>query len=482
MLEERYLSHCVVCAPSEQLYVSYPRVLLGEETSQSEIVSSIHHLFPDLLEDRGLPMRYFANTKESAFRALSAAFTQNSGEAAALRKLFSELPEFAGRTEALRRAADLSDEQIRDRSLLERYRGKELYLSPTKIETFYSCHFRYFCQYMLGARERRAAEVDAMQYGSMMHRLFERMFAPLSPPVETLTDEALSGILEREIGDYISQNMGGMEALSGRDRYRMQRMTTSATLLVRHVSEELSQSRFQPEQLEMRLGYGGDFPPLRIRSPQGNIVTVGGTVDRVDIYENERGTFVRVVDYKTGSKSFQLADVLYGLNLQMLIYLAALVESGEVLPAGVLYTPIASPTATVDGSMSEAEVAKAAEKSLRMNGLILSEAEIVTAMEDAAEGRFIPVKLKKDGSVAASTSAVQAEQLQAVLQHSKRLIATMADALMQGHVEAKPMMKNINSCGLCPYGSVCGREYSEKDVEKVKIDREELLSLMGRSD
>ena len=73
-------------------------------------------------------------------------------------------------------------------------------------------------------------------------------------------------------------------------------------------------------------------------------MTVGGTIDRVDAYHRSEGTYVRVVDYKTGKKEFRLSDVLHGLNMQMLVYLAALVENGQVLPAGILYMPAAEPS------------------------------------------------------------------------------------------------------------------------------------------
>lgn len=269
----------------------------------------------------------------------------------------------------------------------------------------------------------------------------------------------------------------------------MERMARSGTILVRHVSEELRQSKFKPEHMELRLGYGGsaeedhsevDFSPLRIYTPKGNLVTVGGTIDRVDVYKNEQGSFVRVVDYKTGKKKFRIQDVLYGLNMQMLIYLAALVENGEVLPAGVLYTPLAGPSITADYGTERQVIAAEADKSLKMNGLILSDADIVTAMEEAAQGRFIPVKLKKDGTVGSTASSLKAEELLEVLHYAKQLVGTMADELIEGHVEAKPMMKDVNSCAFCPYPSVCGREYGDEDVEAEKADKDEILEKMRK--
>ena len=68
-------------------------------------------------------------------------------------------------------------------------------------------------------------------------------------------------------------------------------------------------------------------------------------VDRVDLCTVNGKTYFRVVDYKTGRKDFDYADILNGEGLQMLIYLFALQKYGkerygrELLPAGVLYVP-----------------------------------------------------------------------------------------------------------------------------------------------
>lgn len=99
-------------------------------------------------------------------------------------------------------------------------------------------------------------------------------------------------------------------------------MEQTAVKLIAHMSEEMMHSLFRPEHFELELKNGTPYPPLRIPTKNG-LVTVGGIIDRVDLYKDENGTtYVRVVDYKTGRKEFKLADVLYGMSLQMLIYLA----------------------------------------------------------------------------------------------------------------------------------------------------------------
>ena len=477
-IEERYLSYSVVCRASEKLYVTYPLVQEGEDTLPSEIVDDIQKIFPGLEEIKNLPVDYFANSLESAFTAMSARFKENSSEAAALRICFADREEYSGRIEALKRASDMAVERITDGALLKNYFGRGMYISPSQAEAYYSCPFHYYCKYMLKAKENKTAQMDALQYGTLMHHLFERTFTAGKNEVLKLSDDDLRCRLDEEVKAYADLNMGGYEKLGSREQYRIKRMVKSGTLLVRHVSEELSQSKFEPRQVEMQLGYGEDFAPLRITTPQGNTVTVGGTIDRVDVYVNDNGVFVRVVDYKTGNKKFRLQEVLYGLNMQMIIYLAALVENKEFLPAGVLYTPLVSPAVTADYGTDKDILKKEAEKDLKMNGIVVSDTEIITAMEEAAQGRFIPVNLKKDGSVKKSESALSADELSDIIDYTKWLVGSMADSLAKGNIEASPMMKNKNSCAYCPYSSVCGREYGEADIEKSKMEKREVFEKM----
>ena len=55
------------------------------------------------------------------------------------------------------------------------YFGGGHYFSASQIEVYHQCRFKYFCRYGLGAKERRPAEIDALEYGSLMHYLFEQI-------------------------------------------------------------------------------------------------------------------------------------------------------------------------------------------------------------------------------------------------------------------------------------------------------------------
>lgn len=477
-IEERYLAYSVACAPSQRLYVSWPRTADGEDKEPSELVTALLGIFPDLRPLRDLPDVYFANSKEAAFSRMAARFNQTDSASGALRQLFEGDPAYRGRVEALERAAGRGEEQLEDSALAQELFGKRPFLSPTQVEVYHQCPFQYFCRYGLNARERRPAEVDVLQYGTLMHFLFERIFREPAQVRAGWTEEELEERVSGLIQEYAQENMGGLGLLSGREKYRLSRLCQSACKLIRHVEEELAQSQFVPQHLEWGLGYGKDALPLEIPTAKGK-VTVGGTIDRVDLYVDPQGKrFVRIIDYKTGRKTFRLADALYGLNMQMLVYLAALVENGQEFPAGILYMPAAEPSVSVDRGTGEDKIKAEADKQLKMSGLVLSDQEIIQAMEAGAKGRFIPASLNKDGSLGRFSSALDGEQLKTVLAYSKRLIATMGEELLSGRVEAAPNRKNKIPCRYCAYSPVCGKEFDEKDVEQDKTTSQEALLQM----
>ncbi len=149
-----------------------------------------------------------------------------------------------------------------------------------------------------------------------------------------------------------------------------------------------------------------------------------------------------------------------------------------MLPAGILYMPAAEPSVTVERGADGEKIKKEADKQLRMSGLVLSDQEILRAMEAGAKGKFIPASLNQDGSLGRFSSALDADSLRLVMDYAKRLIATMGRELKRGCVEARPAMVNQNSCKFCPYGTVCGKEYDDKDVTRDKSSADQALERM----
>ena len=62
----------------------------------------------------------------------------------------------------------------------------------------------------------------------------------------------------------------------------------------------------------------------------GRLLNLRGRIDRMDVFEDEDKVYVKIMDYKSGSTSFDLALLYHGLQLQLVVYMdAALKASGE---------------------------------------------------------------------------------------------------------------------------------------------------------
>lgn len=474
VVEERFAAYGAACCASERLYITWAPGREGV-CYPSELVTGIKGAFTTVPEqDRyHLPKDFFANAEEPAFALAAQLWEDPSAMGTSLHAFFENRKGYAGRVAALSRAASRGAVRLDDGKNALSLFGNGRGLSATQIETYHLCRFRYFCRFGMGIKERRQAQIGALEYGSLMHFLLERLFAENgSRAVLKMTEEALLNTVTDLIREYTRLNFGGDADKTPRFLAQLRRLAASACVLLRHVAEELSQSDFVPARFELDIGK--EAAPFRIPLPDGSAVTVIGKIDRVDVMEREGMRYVRVVDYKTGKKEFRLSDVLYGLNLQMLIYLAALIESGGVQPAGVLYMPSVRPRVSAARGADPETVQGAVDKELRMNGVVLGEEAVIRGMERDAAGKYIPVSLK-NGKLSGAESVLSREEFDCVIGAIREKIADMAETLLQGEISPEPLLQDHRGCDYCPYFAVCGREYGEEDVVKAKWKRTEVM-------
>lgn len=480
-VQERFLAYAAMSAASERLYITYPLTgPAGEANTPSSIPGEVCAILKNtaVINELLLPQTYFANAKEPAFELMAQQWNHNTVLSATLKDLFGKRG-CEHRLSAIDRAAQNRPAVFASPEKAKALFGENLHVSATQIEKFYLCRFQYFCRFGLNAKERRAAELDALEYGSLMHFLLEKLFRDTgSEAILRMSPEELKREILRLLNVYVDTKMSGVQNKSPRFVYLFLRLADSAQVIASHIAQELAQSEFKPVDFELSIGKDG-IPPLRIPLPDGGQVEIDGKIDRVDLFDREGVGYVRVIDYKTGHKEFKLSDILYGVNMQMLIYLAALMENGgdrygEVRPAGVLYMPANRPAVSASRNMEAEKIGQEAAKKLRMDGLVLDDAEIVAAMEHGGQGNYIPVALK-DGVPGKRDHVVSPGELTDVMKHIKELVGTMARELHGGDVSAVPLSGTYDACAWCPYSSVCGHERDDPTREMQNWDRDEVI-------
>ena len=462
-VEERLVAYLALAAPSERLIVSY-LTGAGEDgtLTPSTLVESIHTLIPGAATVTAAAPEYASE----AFDRLSVRWEASDGETAALRRYFAELPEYAAQLHAMARAAAGEAAAFANPAAARAFFGDRLTLSPSQVDKFFQCPFAYFCRYGLRVESRRPAELGGLESGDLAHYVMQTVLPGYTKRgFDTITRESVETDVAAAVEQYLAEYMGGVTDKSARFLAQAARLRRTVTELMWQVVQEMRQSRFVPVDYELPVGGEGGVPATVLTLPDGTSVRVIGRVDRVDVYRDGDVAYVRVVDYKTGPKEFRLSEVAAGLNLQMLLYIFSLWDNGaaryggKVVPAGVLYLPARMPIIKAAPEKSDVEQKREHIRAMRMNGLLLDDPAVLTAMESDGAGLFIPAKLTQSGAPDAYSSVASLAQLGRLRRRAERLLGEMVESLRAGRVAATPARSSqMDACAYCDYRAVCGHE------------------------
>lgn len=484
---ELYLSYYALTSASHKLFVSFPMAeLSGEVNSPSVILNELNLIFPQL-NHRTRVMENTADllwAEKPSYDFYAERAKSTDAVTLALRDYYVANESYKYKLLSLENVMNSKTKfNIKDSKIAEKLFGKDLHLSASKIERFHLCRFSYFCQYGLKANERRKASIDALEYGSFVHYILEKFFSSFEKTeLINLNKSKIKSVISDVSDEYANLHFGGLDSKSARFNYLFDGVKEASVTLVEHLISELSQSEFTPVDFELDIG--NDISAYRLELSDGLSITVTGKVDRADILRKDDKAYIRIVDYKTGTKVFSLSDVIYGLNLQMLLYLSVINNKGqsrygaEVVPAGVLYMPAFVPTLEMAADASGEEILAERNKKLRMNGILLNDQSVLSSMDKDLKGMYIPVSMGAKG-LKGTDNLATLEEFGAVFAHIDKLIAKMATELLSGDVDATPAMYSYDACQYCPYSAVCIGRDNEKAQAVFKLDREEILKELG---
>lgn len=335
--------------------------------------------------------------------------------------------------------------------------GSAVPMSATRLDLYNSCHFSHFLRFGLDAKPRQKAKFRPSDYGTFIHAVLEEVlgWARDNGSIDRLArSEELRHSLTRAAADrYEAEELAGLEGETARFRRVFQRMKQSALAVTDSVVAELAASEFAPVRFELGFGRGKELPPVEVRN--GITLRLSGFVDRVDQWLHEGKRYLRVVDYKTGKKSFDFSDVEDGRGLQMLLYLFALTRHGElfgpeeVVPAGVLYVPARNPIIRGDRAMTDEDIRAAQDRELRRQGLVLDDPAVMAAMEQGdGKFRFLPDR---------ADYHVSEGQMAALDEYVTDALKKAAGQMAAGNIDADPYWHDgqHNACRWCDYRAAC---------------------------
>lgn len=452
--------YAALAQPTAGLTVSYPVTdVSGSELRPAFVVERLRKLFPELrVEHERADKAYRLSAVEPA---LEMAGQDPNGP---LWRYFQQEPDCARHLSAMERAAAARRGSLSPAAVRAIY-GERVSMTASRLERMRSCHFAYFMEYGLRAKPREPASFDAPQIGTFLHYLLENVTRDVlgQGGFAAVDNKELHRLTRQYIDQYAEQELHNFQNRTPRFRYLFNRLQTNAYAIIDQVAEELRHSDFVPMAFE--LGFGGKdgtLPAVTISRPDGEL-RVGGKVDRVDGWIKDDKLYLRVVDYKSGKKKFDLANVRMGLDIQMLLYLFALQKEGaeffgkEIEPAGVLYLPARDEILPAERGISPEALQKEREKTLKRSGLLLEDPAVLQAMEHEAltEPHYLPLRVGKDGNL--SGSLASAARLGKLGTYVDKLLCQISDELRSGNIDADPCChsEEDSQCHFCDWVSAC---------------------------
>lgn len=485
LFDEQYLIYSALTRPSQHLWLSYP--LADEEGATllpSSVIKRVRELFPQLpvqlhpLTPEGLAdqavLPYLAHPLP-ALRLLAAELreaTLGRPVAPVWWDVYSHLLLSAGQRPRLLRLLGhrehRNSESNLSRSLVRRLYGHTLRASVSRIERYNACPFAFFATYGLRLAERAVYRLAAPDLGSFFHAAMDRFVGELRQ--RNLNWSELSDQQYRELSQSIVDQLSPelqnhILDSSSRLRHIARKLQRTVERSARVLGRHASRGKFQPVAVELAFGQGGQIPGLSFTLADGTHIELAGRIDRLDLATATDGqTYLRVIDYKSGSSRLTPLEVYYGLKLQLLTYLhVAETCAAELLPAGTaaagaLYFRIHDPLQTSDLPPDAATAEQLGLDAYRMQGLLLNDPSAVALMDDTPQGRssLVPVTINNDGSLRQSDQIWNREELERMRQHLESHFIAAGAGISSGDIAIAPYrLDKETACRFCAYAAVC---------------------------
>ena len=503
MYIQRLYLYLNMTKPSQRLYLSYAKVNSdGKGIRPSYLIDTVRKLFPQLA------VEYPQNRSR---------LEQIEGRQEGARYLAEELREYADGTLREEERQDFylmyrayeADPEGRDRltaAAFRRYKesglsrivaralyGRQLENSVSRLETYAACACRHFLQYGLSLQEREEFGFEVSDMGNVYHAVLENFAGKLAESGRTWWDfdeNFATQAIKEAVEGYAATYGETVLYSSARNEYAISRMSRILTRTVLTLQQHLKQGSFQPDDYELSFRFAEDLDSIHVDLSEEEKMHLQGRIDRIDVSEDAEHVYVKVIDYKSGNKKFDLAALYYGLQLQLVVYMNAAMElesrkhpDKEIVPAALLYYHIDDPTIETPVELTQEQINEEILTKLRMNGVVNSDPAVVERLDRFLQdkSKVIPVEKKKDGSFSARSGILSREELHVVSAYVDTKIRQIGREILDGKIAANPYEKgNEEACTYCAYKKVCGFDGSIPGYEKRQLEDLDKQTLMQR--
>ena len=477
---EQFYLYLTVSKPTDRLYLSYRMMdAAGNNNRPSYFIERIQRIFPKLkvtMQEEEVQTGY---TREEALDQMilclqEMEFDERDDDPEKMKWMqtlyhaLKELEPVGDYVDArfyTNQALPLSKELIHD------LYGDTISGSVTRMEKFAGCAFSHFMQYGLRLRKRLVHEILPTDMGKVFHKTMELVgkrsdwkFAD-----DTSRDEFVELMVEQAVTDIQKE----LFESSHRNEYVLERMKRISKRAVWAMEQHIKRGDFTPEEYEIAFGEENHLDSMTFALEDGEKMFFSGVVDRMDSIEDDENKYLKIIDYKSGKQKFDFAKIFHGLQMQLIIYMNAMMELYEkktgkrVYPAGMFYFHMDDPIVNVE---YENEAEHKILKDLKMSGVVNEDFQLIDHMEHTGSEGYLtlPVRATKNGYDKRS-SVLNTTQLFNLGRIVEKKMTELGNSLMHGDISIKPYeYEGRKPCEYCEFKNICAYEDGVDQVEKIK--------------
>ncbi|WP_283695851.1 helicase-exonuclease AddAB subunit AddB [Clostridium perfringens] len=493
IFEEQFLVYTAFTIAEEYLVVTYPLAdFEGKSQRPSIIVHRLKKILPNVKEEsEGFKLVNDKYDKISAkiptLNELMIAIRKNYDGAEIedywkyVYDWYLREPKWKERIEYVRKGLEYTNLE----NNISKEKAKKLYednknkisLSVSRLERYAQCPFAYYIQYGLKAKDRKIYEFTAPDLGSFMHEILDEFTNEIKEKDlkwSDLSKENCRNIINSLVDNQVKNNKSSILNSSKRYSYFTDRFKRILTKSVMVISEQMKRSDFEIYKNELAFGFSKDVNSIKLDLPSGESFYLNGRIDRVDKLNLDGETYLRIIDYKTGCKKFDLNKFYNGLQMQLLVYLDALINNSEnivenqAMPGAILYFRIDDPILKSKGDLTEEEIKSEVLKELKLEGLLLDDVKVVKAMDNTLEpgthSLIIPANMKKAGDLVKNKALITMEQFELLRKYVNEKMVEICQNMIEGKIDIEPCKENKNIvCDYCNYSHICQFDSSLED-------------------
>lgn len=501
MREEAYIQqfylYINMTKPSEKIYLSLSKIDLdGKTIRPSFLINRMTQLFPKILiQDESQSREREIFTKEDSFEYMLEGFLaylegKQTKQWEAMAEIFSESPK--GRLELERMILSIfyrNQESPLSKAVARALYGVNMKNSVTRLERYAGCAFAHFLRYGLALEERSEYKIYSVDIGNVLHKTMELFSKAVSQSSEydwkTITDEQRDRLAKSCVVKAVEEYHLDVLNDSARNRYMMHTFERIAKRTLWALQSHIKLGDFEPYAFEFDFKTRRDLDSVTLQLENGAKMELSGVIDRIDRYEDADAIYLKVVDYKSGNTSFEMFDLYYGLQIQLLAYMNVALElqqketSKRVVPAGVFYYNMKDPI--IDGTKSR-DLQAELLKRMKMSGLVNQEKELLAHLENSEKPVSIPISFTKNGEPSKTSSVVNTDQFLEIGDYVKDSMVRMGNEILNGNIAISPCKHaRRSSCDYCEYLDIC--DFDTKLTENnyrnfTDLDKERILELI----